>query len=240
MAEQEVIKHTKKVYKIWNSDEHGFWHKFREFAIEIFIIVFAVTISIWLHSWNEHRHEQADVKEFLLGLREDLKKDTGEMKDDIGSYRKQAHIFQYITSGANISLDTLKHYGNYILNSTYLVPNNGRFEGFKSSGKIGNIENYELQNNILDLYQENIPALLNSTSAYIEYKKQLWQYLRIHVKQLSSSAGNLPAVLAQDEGQNISGVLANPSQTIERYDTCISKMSRIIRQIDSTYGARQK
>src|SRR4051812_19152197 len=47
MAELEVVKHTKKVYKIWNSKEHSFWHKAKEFLIEIFIIVFAVSLSIW-------------------------------------------------------------------------------------------------------------------------------------------------------------------------------------------------
>jgi hypothetical protein len=65
MAEQEIIKHTKKVYKIWNSKEHSRWQKIKEFFIEILIIVFAVTISIWLHNWSEHRNQQEDVKVFL-------------------------------------------------------------------------------------------------------------------------------------------------------------------------------
>jgi len=33
MAEQEVAKHTKKIYKIWNSKnkEHSLWHKTKIF-----------------------------------------------------------------------------------------------------------------------------------------------------------------------------------------------------------------
>ena len=46
MAEQEVIKHTKQVYKIWTSKTHSFWHKLKEFAIEIVIIVFAVGMTV--------------------------------------------------------------------------------------------------------------------------------------------------------------------------------------------------
>ena len=48
MAEQEVIKHTKKAYSIWGSKNSPF-HKIKEFVVEIFIIVFAITISIWFH-----------------------------------------------------------------------------------------------------------------------------------------------------------------------------------------------
>jgi len=55
--------------------QHSFWEKVKEVAIEIFIIVFAVTLSIWLHSWSDHRHEQKEVEEFLSGLKGDLAKD---------------------------------------------------------------------------------------------------------------------------------------------------------------------
>ena len=61
MAEEEVAKHTKKIYSIWNSKEHSFLHKLQEFFLEILIIVFAVTLSIWFHSWSEHKHEQKEV-----------------------------------------------------------------------------------------------------------------------------------------------------------------------------------
>ena len=97
MAEEEIAKHTKKAYKIWNSKEHGFWHKTKEFFIEILIIVFSITISIWLHDKSEHGHQQKEVKEFLLGLREDLLADIKEMNDDKASYLNQGKAFNYIT-----------------------------------------------------------------------------------------------------------------------------------------------
>jgi hypothetical protein len=87
MADQGVIKHT-KIYKIWNSKEHGFWHKAKEFVLEIVIIVFAVSLSIWLHGRSEHAHQQEDVKEFMLGIRSDLQNDQAEMKEDREMYIK--------------------------------------------------------------------------------------------------------------------------------------------------------
>jgi len=46
MAEEEVAKHTKKIYKIWNNKEHGLWHKTKDFLIEIFIIVFLLAFML--------------------------------------------------------------------------------------------------------------------------------------------------------------------------------------------------
>jgi len=80
MAEQEVVKRTKKVYKTWTDKELSFWHKVKEFLIEVFIIVFAISLSIWFHNSSEHAHQQEEVKQFLLGLKGDLSNDMVEMK----------------------------------------------------------------------------------------------------------------------------------------------------------------
>ena len=67
MAEQEVIKHTKKIFGLWNT-KSSFWHKVSELLLEIFIIVFAVTISIYFHDRSELKHQRHETKEFLLGF----------------------------------------------------------------------------------------------------------------------------------------------------------------------------
>lgn len=161
--EDEVVKHTKKIYKTWFNKETTIWHKISEFLIEMLIIFFAVSISIWFHNRSEHAHEQAEVKAFMLGLKSDLSGDILEMQNDKESYQQQGKIFNYFISLKMTeppSKDTLKKYQHSLFVTTTLNPNDGRFEGFKSAGKIGTIENKELQNDIMDLYQENIPALL--------------------------------------------------------------------------------
>src|SRR5215467_490322 len=179
MAEQEVIKHTKKVYKVWHSNEHSFWQKCKEFLLEIFIIVFAVTISIWFHNRSEHANQQENVKQFLLGLKSDLVSDVKEMQNDKKSYLLQQAAFEYIASvkmNQPLNQDSLTKHKTWIFNTTGLNPNNGRFEGFKSSGRIGLIENNELQNDIMDLYQEDIVSLLVTTNYYVDTKKKLFEY----------------------------------------------------------------
>src|SRR5436190_21769102 len=80
MAEQEVIKHTKKIFTVWGSNK-GFWHKLGEFLIEIIIIVFAISLSIYVHDRSELKHQRHETKEFLLGLKQDLKTDPAETHD---------------------------------------------------------------------------------------------------------------------------------------------------------------
>src|SRR5262249_44910384 len=151
----------------------------------------------WFHNNSEHHHQQEDVKTFLLGLKKDLTSDIAEMENDKQSYKMQGAAFRYfshIRLGQTISNDTVGYYLPWIYNTTALNPNNGRFEGFKSAGKIGFIENDSLQNDIMDLYQENIPSLLASTSNYVNHKNVLFEYLQKTLQRVTDSTDNFPQV----------------------------------------------
>lgn len=237
MAEQEVIKHTKKIFGIWQT-KNPIWHKVGEFLFEIFIIIFAITVSIYFHDRSVLKHQRQETKEFLLGLRQDLTTDIEEMNQDKSSFSQSERAFKYITSrklGEPLSTDTIRKYYGWIFNTTGLVPNSGRFEGFKSAGKIGTIENKELQNNIMDLYQENIPNLINSTDFYTSKKQKLFDYVAMNRKRLTDSTTNLFSVLSTDQAYNICVSLTFVQEIIDRYDTCINKMNTIIREIDKEY-----
>jgi hypothetical protein len=172
MADHEVAKHTKKMYKIWNSSEHGFWHKFKEFFIEISIIIFAVTVSIWFHNIAEKRHDRAEAKQFLIGFKTDLQKDTAEMIQDSLSYHLQYDIFsQILDSPDHLKDSNLINQNNWVfLNTTVLIPNISRFEALKYSGKMNTIENKELLDEIINLYEEKIPKLVNSGNNTSNFK----------------------------------------------------------------------
>lgn len=239
MAEEEIAKHTKKIYKLWGNKEHSLWHKIKELLIEFFIIVFSITFSIWLHDKSEHNHQQTEVKEFLLGLREDLLSDINEMNDDKTSYINQGKAFSYITSvnlNQDLSLDSLYKYRNFLYNTTRLQQNNGRFEGFKASGKIGFIEDQKLQNDIMDLYQENIPSLLASTDAYLRWKSELFEFGVKNRRRITDSTTNITTILRTDEAQNLCGFLGNSTEIIDRYNVCINKMKAIVAEIENEYN----
>jgi Family of unknown function (DUF6090) len=235
MAEDEVAKHSKKIYKIWFDKEHNLWHKVSEFLIEMLIIVFAVSISIWFHNRSEHAHHREDVRIFLQGLKSDLNDDLREMNEDKKSYISQQRVFTYISNlrlNEFPSKDTLKKYRNWLFNTTEFAPNDGRFEGFKSSGKIGYIENDSLQNDIMDLYEEDIPNLLASSKMYVSIKMKLFDLVYKYQKRSTDSTSNYLNFWKLDEVYNISGSLATPDQVIERYGICIRLMEKIIGEID--------
>lgn len=239
MAEEEIAKHTKKIYKTWFNKDLSIWHKISEFLIEIAIIVFAVTISIWFHNMSEHKHQQEEVKQFLEGLKSDLTQDITEMKNDQQSYKNQEAVFRYLASlkkNERPDRDTLHKYNNWLFNLTALNPNDGRFQGFKSSGKIGTIENKDLQNDIMDLYEEDIPMLLASTTAYNNSKMKFFELVFKNAKRLTDSTENMIEVLNMDEIFNYSRSLSTPAQTLERYENCIQLMKKIIDEIDRQYN----
>jgi len=161
--QDEVAKHTKKIYQAARDPKHGLWEKMKEITIEIFIIVFAVTLSIWFHNWSDHRHEQKESNEFLKGLKDDLARDIRLLEDNKQAAARLDSNFKFILAlNDSKAIDTisareLSNRLQFELNATHAGI--GRYEGFKSSGKIGTIENDSLKQSILVYYQQTIPAV---------------------------------------------------------------------------------
>jgi hypothetical protein len=230
----EIMKHTKKAYAASKNTSLSFWVRLREILIEIAIIVFAVTLSIWLHDRNEHKHEQAQVKQFLVGLKQDLMSDIKEMRADSETYVQSSRAFQYFTGlvRSTPDKDSLKKYFGFLTSTTALVPNNGRYEGFKSSGKLINIEDQELQNNISDLYSESYPSLLNSTDAYIKRKERLMSFYIEKKITNADGTNNLMELFADNVAQNVFVTLVNVDEILSRYSAALTKARQIIAAID--------
>ncbi len=161
--QEEIIKHSNKIKDTLKNSSHSLKEKIKELLTEIFIIVFAVTLSIWLHSWSEHRHQQAEVKEFITDLQDDLNDDIKSFTNSRENLNKNFTDFQFVLNLTKPKLDSIiKAKSNVGFNSTLSTTkiNNGNYEGFKSSGKIGLIENKKLKKLILKYYQENAIGLI--------------------------------------------------------------------------------
>ena len=163
--QEEVAKHTKKIYQAVTKPGHTIVEKLKEVGVEIFIIVFAVSLSIWLHSWSDQRHEQKEVREFLTGLKEDLRKDMlllGENKNISLRLDSNFHALSELIESHAVDTAmerTISHYLYFDLVITHAGI--GRYEGFKSSGRIGLIENDSLKQQILEFYEQTIPDLVS-------------------------------------------------------------------------------
>lgn len=223
--EEEVVKHTKKIFRTFTKPGHTVLEKLKEVAVEIFIIVFAVSLSIWLHSWSDHRHEQKEVGEFLKGLKEDLNK-------DIAMLEHKKSVISQLDSGYQVLMKTANWPAG--INSSLLTfdvsvirPAIGRYEGFKSSGKIGLIGNDSLKQLMLVYYEQTIPDLVYG-EGFVN---------SLQVKLLDAEAGKDEKELVQDliRTHKIFGLLQtsdnNFRNNIRAYDDMLMQAKKIVAMI---------
>lgn len=170
--QDEIIKHSKKIQSAMNNKEHSFKEKVKEVLTEIFIIVFAVTLSIWLHSWSEHRHQQEEASVFLGNLKNDLKNDIKNIDIEKKAYQDSNIGYEKILALTAPQLDSIyksKNKVDFPIYSHGPKMNIGNYEGFKSSGKIGYIEDEKLKQRILNYYQIFVPAVSEVDKMYNDF-----------------------------------------------------------------------
>jgi hypothetical protein len=230
-----VTKHGKKALGI--EENHaapkGWRHRLPEILLEIGIIVFAITLSIQLHAWHEHSVEKAEEHKFLTGLRADLKNDLAELRNDSLSYAQVLQGYRYFRAltPQTYHADSVRHYQWTLGNATNLLPNSSRFDGLKSAGKLGIIEDEELLNDILDNYQERIPGLVSFTHSFSDYKARTVQaYLDEH---LHRSGDNLVAVMQSDQMYNYLNKMPAIQGIMARYHEVLQHTRKLIREIDA-------
>ncbi|MBF4515429.1 hypothetical protein IRZ71_03710 [Flavobacterium sp. ANB] len=238
MAELEVIKHTKKMHEVATSKKHSFVEKVKEIGLEIFIIVFAVSLSIWLHGWSEHNHEQEQVKKFLLGLKSDIQSDVNDSKAIIKQYQDFGKTYESLSNldkNKPYNQEELKKQLPYININTYLRPSIYRFNGFVSSGRIGNIENDSLSLNILKYYQQTLSEVNSSESGWMSRQKKLQNYLEENLNNPESISDNWN-LLTTPKGKQMTKNLIPWNQIYERYNNVIKSGETIIKQINEEYN----
>ena len=236
MIEVDLIaKHGKKALGMEenHSEAKGWRHRLPEILLEIGIIVFAITLSIQLHAWHEHSLERAEERKFLTGLRTDLQSDLKELQQDSLSYAQLRRGFRYFRAltPRTFNVDSVHRYQWTLYNSTNLLPNTSRFEGLKSAGKLGVIENDELLNDILDNYQELIPGLVRTTLNFSTYKEQnIQHYLD---ERLEPSGNNFLAVMQANPMRNYLNKDIYVKEIVNRYHSVLMQNRKIIRGINA-------
>jgi len=237
MAELEVVKHTKKVVAVVKDKTMKWQHKLREILLEVAIIVFAVSLSIWFHNWAESRKDRSEAREFLMGLKKDLLADMVEMRDDEADYRlrqRGAAYFVKVNMGEPLVRDSLQKYQGVFFDNTQIDPRSSRYEALKSSGRLGIIENKELLLNITDLYTKDFSRITRRNEYFNSAQQQLIiPYIVNHLKIDSGGLGGnweevlrAPIIRLLDmQGKGLEG-------NVEAYEIALRKCELIIKEID--------
>lgn len=164
--QEEIKKHGKKIFTIVGEPNDGIAKKVREILLEIFIIFIAVSISVWFHNYNEKRHQDSEVKEFLVDLKDDLLKDKSTYQRHVGFFNEDFLLYQKILSINKSNIDTMNV--KIMFSVRTLSLSCGNYEGFKTSGKIGYIKNKTIKKLLLGYYENEIKSLTFAQNYYMQ------------------------------------------------------------------------
>ncbi|WP_320053196.1 DUF6090 family protein [uncultured Acetobacteroides sp.] len=228
--QEEVKKHTNKIFKVANNSSYSFSKKVKEVLIEILIIVFAVSISIYLHGWSAHRHEQKEVKVFLTNLREDLIKDINTIKYDKNIYLKINKQSNDVLKLKASQFDSIARTGNKVDIPLHIFGskiNNGNYEGFKTSGKIGYIENEKLKQMILAYYQTDVLNIGEMDRFYAQYVVKTIDSQVDYVNKTDKEKYLDPIFR-----EKIGLLIGLGENNIEQYNYIITNISKIVKEVE--------
>ena len=239
MAEDEIIKkHAKAAYKTWRDPDKNWMHKLKEILVEVLIIVFAVSVSIWLHGWAESRKDHKEEKEFYRGLEQDLKADIQEMisdRDYLKNTLRQAIYLLKAGNGAAANTDSLMIYSSVFFTQVQINPRISRFEALKGSGKLDIIEDKKKLINITELYQKIFPNIFRNNQTFNTLTMDKMAPALGELAQVDSSGQlvNLKQVLHSSKLQlQLMQLTGNTANCITAYTTGIEKANEIIKEIE--------
>jgi len=238
VAEQEIAKHTKNVISLVSRNEHGWRHKLSEVGMEIVTIVFAVSLSIWLHGWGEHRHEQEQVRDFLLGLRSDLKGDLENIAEvEAYDHKLDANYAYLIQLDPAAAPDPDKFPQAYDLtwSNIFFTPSTSRYEGFKSAGRLGNIENEALTSKMLELYEGDTKHIHYSETAWGHNQLVYQDYMEKAQEDGDESMARHYRLLTSLPVKRLLKHQVAQAQLYQRYDTYAKRAREIIEEIEHEY-----
>lgn len=225
--ETENLKEREESSPAYKMPWSNFGSNPKKVLMEVFIIVFSITLSIWLNNWSEHRKQVQEGKEFLQDLRDDLNKDIQSMTEKNVSKSEILKTCLMVANYTPEQMDTVQNVSLNFALSTFKA-NNGNYEGFKSSGKIGYIKDKNLKKQILEYYQEYIPALYDVDKYQYSKHLEVWEQINALDQKNTLTNPVLRSKIILDA--QITGAL------VDAYENTIQKADSIIKKIDGGAG----
>ena len=113
---------------------------------------------------------------------------------------------------------------------------NGRYEGFKSSGKIQTIENDSLRNDILKYYQQEIPLVDFTENIFNQNQNRLEEMLINSSDNIGNKPTDAIGVLTSTKGKLIIYFSLGYSSAVSRhYNEAIKQAKKIEKEIEKEY-----
>ena len=138
MSSHDIIKQSSRIVGIMKDDRKKLKHKLGEILLEIVIIVFAITLSLFFERWRQNVEDHNLEKTFLQGLQLDLSKDVNQLKTASTKWvdiQNAAHYFLKPENQINWQQDSINFYGFKIFHNVYFFPSTNRYEALNQLEK---------------------------------------------------------------------------------------------------------
>ncbi|WP_104736411.1 DUF6090 family protein [Hanstruepera ponticola] len=152
-----MIKVFRKIrFKLMETGKTG---KYFKYAIgEIILVVIGILIALQVNNWNEKRKLDNYEKQLLIQLKNDLERNSGDLKFNIRMQENLIESSDVIVNHINKKLpysDTLKvHFANTAVWTKFIV-NAGAYKTIESKG-LDLISDLELRDLIFRIYEGNL------------------------------------------------------------------------------------
>jgi hypothetical protein len=238
MAEEEkLIQHVKAAYATARDPKKKWTHKLKEIGLEVVIIVFAVSISIWFHNWAESWKDHREEREFMTGLKTDLQADLEEMKGDRTGHSitlNGIHYFEKVGAGLALNKDSMATYRWIFFGSTQISPRISRYEALKSSGRLDIIENKKLLLDITELFQKTFPRIIRINDEFNAFRtNHVFPFIASHLQlDAAGNPTNIEEVVRFPEMRLMLFQCELVSNIIARYTQGIEQVNEVMSEID--------
>jgi len=175
-----MIKFFRKIRQ--NLLSEGKTGKYLKYAIgEIVLVMIGILLALQINNWNEVKKINANLKEALNQINQDLKQDEINLKGFENSNVKRVSYLLKLTANDhnNFAFDSiLKNLDDYF----YFYKSNNAYSSLKSTGMFASMENIELKNNLTSYY-EQMYERLKTVSEYGETftNDQVIPYTLLHL-----------------------------------------------------------
>jgi hypothetical protein len=236
MSAHDVIKQSSRIAGIMNERNNNVKHKVGEILLEVIIIVFAITLSLFFERWRQNVEDHELEHTFLQGLRGDLSRDVNLLEAASAKWAQMGNATHYFIkpeNQINWSQDSIDYWGRQCFHNVYFFPSTNRYEALKSTGKINVIEDKRLQDDIVDLYQTKIPDLEQQLNFFNTFaNSQVMSYLANNLKRDENNNAILDKAFFTDVRMRNLLSFYSIDDILKRADSTISKSKRILQEVD--------
>lgn len=182
-----------------------------EYVLEIFVIIFSITISFALDEWKDERHKREMAQAYLKGLYREIQTDTSQLKEIIAETKQ---VIQQTKSLSQInSQSPVTDYNRFVSQVRFVfkrprfIAEDATFSDLKSTGNMQVINSFPLKNSLFDYYKQ-YETIVQVETAELETTNAIVGPYLIRRFPLAGKANEVPkanwaAITGEIEFQNM-------------------------------------